>query len=87
MHGTIRIGDLVMMGADTPPDRYEQPTGFQLMLEPADAAEAERLFAALADRGAILMPLQETFWSARFGTLIDQFGIPWSVNCEAPQAA
>jgi PhnB protein len=34
------------------------------------------------------MPLQETFWSLRFGSVTDQFGIPWAINCaQAPQAA
>jgi PhnB protein len=28
------------------------------------------------------MPLQQTFWSAGFGMLIDRFGIPWQVNTE-----
>ena len=28
------------------------------------------------------MPLQQTFWAARFGMLVDRFGIPWMVNCE-----
>jgi len=28
------------------------------------------------------MPLQQTFWSVRFGMLVDQFGIPWMINCE-----
>jgi len=31
------------------------------------------------------MPIQQTFWSPRFGMLVDQFGIPWMVN--AQQAA
>jgi uncharacterized glyoxalase superfamily protein PhnB len=25
---------------------------------------------------------QSTFWAARFGVLIDQFGVPWEINCE-----
>jgi PhnB protein len=29
------------------------------------------------------MPIQQTFWSARFGMLVDQFGVDWMVNCEA----
>ena len=33
--------------------------------------------------GSIKMPIQQTFWSARFGMLIDQFDIPWMVNCAA----
>jgi PhnB protein len=30
------------------------------------------------------MPVQETFWALRFGVLVDQFGIPWIINCEKP---
>jgi PhnB protein len=33
-------------------------------------------------KGAVRMPLQQTFWAARFGMLADQFGIPWMINCE-----
>jgi PhnB protein len=29
----------------------------------------------------VQMPIQETFWSVRFGMLVDQFGIPWMINC------
>jgi len=28
------------------------------------------------------MPLQQTFWAKRFGMCVDQFGIPWMINCE-----
>jgi PhnB protein len=28
------------------------------------------------------MPIQKTFWAARFGMLVDRFAIPWMVNCE-----
>ena len=31
------------------------------------------------------MPIQETFWAARFGMLVDQFGIPWMINCPRPE--
>ena len=27
---------------------------------------------------------QETFWSERFGMVVDRFGIPWMINCETP---
>ena len=45
-------------------------------------AEAERVFNALAEDGKVQMPLQQTFWTVRFGMLIDRFGIPWMINCE-----
>jgi PhnB protein len=47
-----------------------------------DAAQAERIFHALSERGTVTMPIGETFWAARFGMLVDKFGTPWMVNCE-----
>jgi len=32
----------------------------------------------------VQMPIQQTFWAARFGMLTDRFGTPWMVNCEQP---
>jgi PhnB protein len=84
-HASIRIGDLVLTGSDLPPDRYHRPDGFQVLLETTDKAETERIFAALADGGAVQMPLQPTSWAALFGAVIDQFGIPWSINCDAAE--
>ena len=28
------------------------------------------------------MPLDKTFWAARFGMLVDRFGVSWMINCE-----
>ena len=58
------------------------PQGFSLSVSVKDPAEAERVFAALAENGTIQMPIAQTFWSVRFGMLTDQFGMPWMVNCE-----
>jgi len=84
LHARLIVGDKLLMGSDAPPDRYEEPKGFTVTVGVDTAAEAERIFHALADNGTVRMPLQETFWAIRFGTLVDQFGIPWMVNCERP---
>jgi PhnB protein len=81
-HATLKIGDIVIMGGDRPLDRYDQPKGFELVLSMDDPLVAERVFHELAEGGTIKMPLQATFWASRFGVLVDQFGIPWTVNCE-----
>jgi PhnB protein len=82
MHGSMTIGEQVLMGADIAPDRYEKPQGFSLSLQIKSTTQAERIFQLLAKDGTVVMPLQKTFWAARFGMLVDRFGIPWMINCE-----
>lgn len=84
LHARMRLGSGVLMGGDSPPDRHEPMKGFGVTLGIAEPAEAERVFAALAEGGMVRMPLQETFWALRFGMLVDRFGTPWMVNCERP---
>jgi PhnB protein len=82
MHGSVTILGQTLMGADNPPGKYERPQGFSLALHLTDAAETERIFAALANGGKITVPLAKTFWAERFGMVTDPFGIPWALNCE-----
>jgi PhnB protein len=81
IHATLVAGETTLMGADAPPDRYEEPRGFAVAIQVNDPADAERIFAALSEDGTVTMPLQQTFWTVRFGMLVDRFGIPWMVNC------
>jgi PhnB protein len=82
MHGSLTVGEQVLMGGDVAPDRYEEPKGFSLSLQISSTGDAERLFQELGKEGRIVMPLEKTFWAARFGMLVDRFGIPWLINCE-----
>jgi PhnB protein len=82
IHARLVVGDEVLMGSDAPPDRFEAPKGFTVTLGIDDPAEAERVFNALAEKGTVRMPFQQTFWALRFGMLVDRFGIPWMINCE-----
>ena len=82
MHGSLAIGEHVLMGGDVAPDHYEKPKGFSLSLQMRSTAQAERIFDLLAKDATVVMPLEKTFWAARFGMLVDRFGIPWLINCE-----
>jgi len=82
VHARLNVGDKVLMGSDAPPGRFEGAKGISVILGVDQAAEAERVFKALSENGAVSMPIAETFWAQRFGMLTDQFGIPWMVNCE-----
>jgi PhnB protein len=82
MHAHFVVDDQVLMGADSLPESYQTPQSFFVHLGFNDPVEAERVFHALAEKGTIQMPIQETFWASRFGMLVDQFGTPWAINCE-----
>jgi len=79
IHGRIAIGGTILMGADAPPGRYEAPKGTTISLSVTSDAEADRIFGALSEKGAVPMPIQETFFASRFGMLVDKFGVPWMV--------
>jgi PhnB protein len=81
LHASFSLGATVFSGGDAPPDVYRKPQGFSLSLHLDNAVEADRIFNALSENGEVQMPLQETFWALRFGMLIDQFGVPWMINC------
>ena len=82
LHTRIAFDGNVLMGSDAPPGKFEKAQGITLTLNPETPEEAERLFTALSENGEVTMPLAETFWAQSFGELVDQFGIPWIVNCE-----
>jgi PhnB protein len=82
IHARLSVGDEVLMGSDAPPERHEAPKGFSVSITVKEPAEAERVFQELAKGSKVQMPIQKTFWSVRFGMLVDQFGIPWMINCE-----
>ncbi len=83
MHATLSVDGGVIMGSDVAPAQYKPMQGISMSISVTDPAEAERIFQALADNGQVQMPIQQTFWALRFGMLVDQYGTPWMVNCEA----
>ena len=83
MHARISIDGEVLMASDAPPDHFHKPQGFSVSLTVEDPADAERKFKALSEGGSVNMPFGKTFFSKGFGMCVDQFGIPWMVNCPA----
>src|SRR5437868_2119944 len=73
LHARISIGGTELMGADIP--KAEPMRSAYLSISAESDAEAERMFAALADGGETFMPMQETFFASRFGQLRDRFGV------------
>jgi PhnB protein len=89
MHVALPIlGGHVLMGTDVLESMGHKLTfgnNFSINLEPDTRDEAHRLFRALAEGGKVEMPLQDMFWGALWGSLVDRFGVQWMVNCMAPK--
>jgi PhnB protein len=86
LHARMTVKGQVIMGSDAPPDHYQKPAGFSVTIGLTDTAEAERIYKALSEKATVHMPLQQTFWAARFAMFTDQFGTPWMINCGQPEA-
>lgn len=83
MHARLEVGDQILMASDAMVGQYKKPVGMSVALQVKSPDEASRIYNALAEAAqGISMPIQETFWSPRFGMLTDRFGIPWIVNCD-----
>ena len=80
MHGTLQIGERELLGSDVAPESYAAPSGFSLTLQFAETTAAEDVWVSLAEGGRVLVPLAPTFWAARFGMVVDRFGVPWMIN-------
>jgi len=88
MHARLVIDGRVLMASDAVTDEpFEGARGFALSMNYESVAEAHRVFQELADGGTVQMPVQETFWAAAFGMLVDRYGTPWMINVNAPAEA
>jgi len=83
MHARLHVGKSVVLASDGRCTGQMSFAGFSLSVTAATVAEAERVFAALADGGVVHMPLTKTFYSPRFGMLADRFGVGWMVYVPA----
>ena len=82
IHARLAVGGKLLMGSDAPAERYHTPQGLSVSFSTKTPADAERIFKALSENGTVTMAMQETFFSKRYGQVIDQFGIPWMINCD-----
>ena len=87
MHASFEAGSLTFMVSDVmKPDFKVIPgTNTQLSLNFKHEEDIDRVFAAMSDGADITMPLQDTFWGAKFGMLTDKFGIGWMFNFDRPK--
>jgi PhnB protein len=86
MHARIDSGPAVLMASDTMPGMaFTKGNNVHINVDCDSVDEIERIFKAMSEGGKVTMPLQDQFWGARFGMLVDKFGMNWMFNCELPK--
>lgn len=82
MHVSLPVGEnFFLMGSDSMPDmKVMWGDNISISIQTTTDAETDRVFNGLSAGGKITMPLEKTFWGARFGMLMDKFGIHWMIN-------
>ena len=86
MHAEFVAPSFTLMASDGMPSATPAPQQtISLSLGFSDDAEQTRVFEALSADGQVVAPLQEMFWQARFGQVIDAYGIQWMLNCPRPE--
>lgn len=87
MHAVLTNNNVTLMASDAMPNQpITNGNSVSLSINCQSVDEINQLFNSLAEGGQITMPLDDTFWGARFGMLIDKFGTCWMFNYDYPQA-
>jgi PhnB protein len=88
MHARMKIGENELYMSDNfDPSVVKQGNNVSLSLQTDTLSQTENLFEKLSADGKVIMPLQDTFWGARFGMFTDKFGIQWMFNFELKKEA
>jgi PhnB protein len=80
MHASLVLDGRMLMASDSPPGMHKGREGFALALNYPTVEEARKTFDALAQGGAVMMPMGKTFWTEAFGMLTDKYGTAWMVS-------
>lgn len=80
MHSCLEISGAKIMASDGGCSGEPKFGSVALSITVPDAATADRFFEGLVEGGRVEMPLGETFWSPRFGMVVDRFGVTWMIN-------
>lgn len=84
--GTVKLAELELAGLrlraiDSPAvHTFTFTPAFSLFVDCDSTAHLEATFAALAEGGQVLMPVDDYGFSARFGWVQDRFGVSWQLN-------
>ena len=83
MHARLAFDGNLMMISDSSQGRtVGVGNNVQMSVEVEDVERLNEVFAKMSEGGKVTLELQDMFWGARFGMLVDKFGISWMFNHE-----
>lgn len=88
MRITLPIGGNTLIANDVPESMgpvNENENRSKIAVTVESREEADRIFAGLAEDGAIEMPMDEAPWGTYFGMFRDKYGIEWTVEFDPKQ--
>jgi PhnB protein len=80
LHATLTQPGFVLMGSDMIGEGLHRGNGVSIMLDFANEADVRATYDKLAEGGNPTHPLENTFWGAIFGNLVDRFENPWMLH-------
>jgi PhnB protein len=83
MHCQLSIDGAVLMLADSMPSAPAPAvSNVHVVLHFSDETDLNARFSALSEGGQVSFPVHDAFWGAKFGMLVDQFGVDWMLIYE-----
>jgi predicted 3-demethylubiquinone-9 3-methyltransferase (glyoxalase superfamily) len=81
MRASFTLNGVEFLATDSPAvHAFDFTPSMSIFVECDSEAELDRVFAALAEGGKTLMPLDNYGFSKKFGWCNDRFGVSWQLN-------
>lgn len=80
MHARFEGPGVLFFASDNHDAEPMRGSAHMLMVD--DQESTDRIFARLAEGGAVTTPLAVQPWGSYYGKLTDRFGVQWMVDCE-----
>ena len=78
LHAWLDIGECALMGQDM--QEFSGRSGMSVTVAADTVDEARRIFDALSEGGAVMMPFGPQPWSQGFGLARDRVGVTWVID-------
>lgn len=84
-HASLTKNGFVLMATDMGPGEYRQGNNMAVSVNCSSEEEINMFYSRLSEGGKIIDSLKDQFWGAKFGVILDKFGICWMLNYDKKQ--